>query len=83
MANGRKPAKNRAWGNELPLLQETEPGVAMSSDIINTAIQYGSEVTVDRLINIMEKAGLNLPLQDAKRGQNQCPYYSHGLELSL
>lgn len=77
-------AKNRAWGNEiLCLMQTQEPSLEISFDILNAAIQYGSEVTVGRLINILENAGLNLPMESAAVAAARCQEGPESMSLLL
>ncbi|KAF7125236.1 hypothetical protein CNMCM5793_001414 [Aspergillus hiratsukae] len=93
MAHGRitithdmaiEAAKNRTWGNEiLCLMQTQEPRLDISFDIINAAIRYGSEVTVGRLINILENAGLNLPVESAAVAAARCQEGPESMSLLL
>ncbi|KAJ9254552.1 hypothetical protein DTO195F2_6537 [Paecilomyces variotii] len=77
-------AKNRAWGNEiLCLFQEKEPNIGTSLEVINAAILYGSEVTVGRLISIMETTDMDLPLDTAAVLAVKCEEGPESMSLLL
>ncbi|KAJ9196266.1 hypothetical protein DTO164E3_6322 [Paecilomyces variotii] len=77
-------AKNRAWGNEiLCLFQEKEPNIGTSLEVINAAILYGSEVTVGRLINILETTHMDLPLDTAALLAAKCEEGPESMSLLL
>ncbi|KAJ9259344.1 hypothetical protein DTO207G8_907 [Paecilomyces variotii] len=77
-------AKNRAWGNEiLCLFQEKEPNIGTSLEVINAAILYGSEVTVGRLISIMETTDMDLPLDTAAVLAAKCEEGPESMSLLL
>lgn len=77
-------AKNRAWGNEiLHLIQAHGPGVEISFDIVNAALQFGSDLTAARLINLLENAGLSLPFEAAALCAARCEEGPESMSLLL